>query len=207
MEPNVVIVNDPEDQLEDLEFPHPADQLPDLHPVELDQVPNKNNNNPQPKQLPDPQLNPLNQPLNLPTEETNEPNQPTNQPNQPNQAQNPPTECPNQPNQPNLPPTQPPNIPVNPPDPMANQQQLNWSYFKPEFAGKPEEDLEAHLLRTNDWMETHGFPQDTKVRRFCLTLIGEARSWYETLKAVQLDWAALQECFWQQYSKFGSTRE
>ena len=90
---------------------------------------------------------------------------------------------------------------------MANQQQLNWSYFKPEFAGKPEEDLEAHLLRTNDWMETHGFPQDTKVRRFCLTLIGEARSWYETLKAVELDWAALQECFWQQYSKFGSTRE
>ena len=37
---------------------------------------------------------------------------------------------------------------------MANPQQLNWSYFKPEFAGKPE-DAEAHLLRTNDWMETH----------------------------------------------------
>ena len=89
---------------------------------------------------------------------------------------------------------------------MANPQQLNWSYFKPEFAGKPE-DVEARLLRTNDWMETHDFPEDTKVRRFCLTLMGEARLWYETLRPVQLDWAALQEHFQQQYSKFGSTRE
>ena len=56
-------------------------------------------------------------------------------------------------------------------------------------------------------METHDFPQDTKVRRFCLTLTGEARLWYETIRAAQLDWDALQECFQQQYSKFGSTRE
>ena len=27
---------------------------------------------------------------------------------------------------------------------------LNWSYFKPEFSGKPDEDAEAHLLHTND---------------------------------------------------------
>ena len=58
---------------------------------------------------------------------------------------------------------------------MANPQQLNWSYFKTEFAGKPEENAEAHLVRTNEWMETHDFPDDTKVRRFCLTLMGEAR--------------------------------
>ena len=56
-------------------------------------------------------------------------------------------------------------------------------------------------------METHNFPDDVKVRRFCLTFMGEARLWYETLRAVQLDWNALQELFWQQYSKFGSTRE
>ena len=62
-------------------------------------------------------------------------------------------EEPNQPHQPNLPPDQPANLP----DPMAHQQQLNWSYFKPEFAGKPEEDAEAHLLRTNDWIDTHNF--------------------------------------------------
>ena len=64
---------------------------------------------------------------------------------------------------------------------MANPQQLNWSYFKPEFLGKPEEDAEAHLLRTNDWMETHNFPNDQNIRRFSLTLKGEARLWYETL--------------------------
>ena len=58
---------------------------------------------------------------------------------------------------------------------MANPQQLNWSYFKPEFSGKPEEDVEAHLLRTNNWIETHNFQNDQKVRRFCLTLMGEAR--------------------------------
>ena len=45
---------------------------------------------------------------------------------------------------------------------MANQQQLNWPYFQPEFAGKAEEDAEVHLLRTNDWMETHNFPNDQK---------------------------------------------
>ena len=90
---------------------------------------------------------------------------------------------------------------------MANPQQLNWSYFKPEFSRKAEEDAEAHLLRTNDWMDTHNFPNDQKVRRFCLLLTGRARLWYETLRQVQLDLPAMQEHFRQQYSKFGSTRE
>ena len=27
---------------------------------------------------------------------------------------------------------------------------LNWSNFKPEFSGKPEEDADAHLLCSND---------------------------------------------------------
>ena len=57
------------------------------------------------------------------------------------------------------------------PGAMVQPQQLNWSYFKPEFSGKPEEDAEEHLLRTNDWMEMHNFPDDQKVRRFCLTLV------------------------------------
>ena len=53
--------------------------------------------------------------------------------------------------------------------------QLNWSHFKPEFAGKPDEDVEAHLLRTNDWMDTCAFTEGVKVQRLCLTLVGEAR--------------------------------
>ena len=90
---------------------------------------------------------------------------------------------------------------------MVQPQQLNWSYFKPEFSGKPEEDAEKHLFRTNDWMEMHNFPDDQKVRRFCLTLMGEARLWYETLGAAQLDWQTLRDSFHQQYFKFGSARE
>ena len=90
---------------------------------------------------------------------------------------------------------------------MANQQQLNWSYFKPKYAGKPEEDAEGPLLWTNDWMDTYNFPDDQKVRRFCLTLMGEASLWYETIRQAQLDWPAMQEHFRQQYSKFGNTRE
>ena len=46
-----------------------------------------------------------------------------------------------------------------------------------------------------------------RYRDFVLTLPGEARLWYETLRPIEIDWMALQECFRQQYSKFGSTRE
>ena len=62
--------------------------------------------------------------------------------------------------------------------------QLNWSHFKPEFTGKPDEDVEAHLLGTNDWMDTHAFPEGVKVLRICLTLVGEARLWYESLVSI-----------------------
>ena len=110
-------------------------------------------------------------------------------------------EEPQNPSNPNLIPTQPPIL-------MANNQ-LNWSHFRPEFSGKPKEDAEAHLLRTEDWMTTHNFPEDQKVGRFCLTLTQETRLWYATLNAQQqqLNWEGLQDRFRQQYSKFGSTRE
>ena len=62
---------------------------------------------------------------------------------------------------------------------QGHQPPLNWFHFKPEFAGKPGDDAEAHLLCTNDWMDTHNPPDDVKVQRFCLTLIGEARLWCE----------------------------
>ena len=88
----------------------------------------------------------------------------------PEQPQNPPAHVPNPPNPPQLPPNpmQPQNPPANPPNPVQPQAppvqmlQLNWSYFKPDFSGKPEEDVIAHLLRTNDWMETHNFPEGRK---------------------------------------------
>ena len=77
-----------------------------------------------------------------------------------NQGQNPP------PHNPFL-----PNTPIAPGVPQ--RQQLNWSHFKPEYAGKPEEDAEAHFLRMNNWMDTHDFQDQVKVQRFCLTLVGK----------------------------------
>ena len=84
---------------------------------------------------------------------------------------------------------------------------MNWSHFKPEYSGKPEEDVEAHLLRTNDWMNTHDFPDGVKVQRFCLTLTGEARLWYASLEPIAMTWPELQNQFRRQYSKLDNTRE
>ena len=109
----------------------------------------------------------------------------------------PPAVTPFPPMQPSASPAQPAPPPIQP-GPMP---QLNWSHFKLEFAGKPHEDVEAHLLKTNDWMDTHAFPEGVKVQRFCLTLLGEARLWYESLRPIVLDWNGLQNQFRQQYSK------
>ena len=154
-----------------------GDQLPDLSPldIEKDNIP----------------LNPPNQPQDLPAGEDNNQQHQVEEPNPPPEPEEleqlnlPPI----QPNQPNQPPNQVQNLQVA----MVHLQQLNWSYFKPEFSGKPEEDAEEHLLKTidwmdaeehllktNDWMETHNFADDQKVRRFSLTIMGEARLWYET---------------------------
>ena len=87
------------------------------------------------------------------------------------------------------------NVPVQPPHQLVPAQPVpvglvvpapqvfyqNWIGKKPEFSGKPEEDAESHLLSTRDWMEAHNFPNEVKVRWFCLTLTGEARLWYESL--------------------------
>ena len=84
---------------------------------------------------------------------------------------------------------------------------LNWSHFKPKFSWKPDKDVKAHLLITCDWMDTHGFQDNAKVQRICLTLTGEARLWYESLRLINIDWLGLQNIFRQQYSKIGNTRE
>ena len=80
------------------------------------------------------------------------------------------------------PPGPAPNREEQPPPPILQQPQpsqqaqmhMNWSHFKPEYSSKPE-DVKAHLLRTNDWMTTHDFPDGLNVQRFCLTMTGEAR--------------------------------
>ena len=94
---------------------------------------------------------------------------------------------------------------------QAGQQQqlvhLNWSNFKPEFSGKPDEDAEVHLLCSNNWMNAHHFVEGVKVQKFCLTLLGEARLWYHSLEPISVDWPELQNLFRQRYSKVGNTWE
>ena len=95
-------------------------------------------------------------------------------------------------------------------DPAGQQQHLhiNWSYFKPEFSGKPDEDAEAHLPCSNDWMNVHCFVDGVKVQRFCLTLLGEARLWFQSLEPLNnITWPELQNLFRQRYSKVGSMQE
>ena len=84
---------------------------------------------------------------------------------------------------------------------------LNWTHIKPKFSGKPDDDAEAHLHRTNDWMDTHRFQDNDKVQRFFLTLTEEARPWYKSLRLINADWVELQNMFRQQHSKIGNTRE
>ena len=172
---------------EDLEvdFPHYHPNQPYKVPTELPQQPNP--------------------PAHAPTEEQQELNHPADDLiEEPHHPTNVPAEYVGQPQNPG----NPNPLPVQPPIPMANNQ-LNWSHFRPEFSGTPNEDAEANLLRTKDWMTTHDFPEHQKVGRFCLTIMGEARLWYATLniQQQQLNYDGLQERFRQQYSKFGNTRE
>ena len=93
---------------------------------------------------------------------------------------------------------------------MAGQQHLhiNWSNFKPKCLGKPEGDAEAHLLCSNDWVNAHHFNDDVKVQRFCLTLLGEVRLWFQSLEPLgNTTWPQLQNAFRQRYSKLGNTQE
>ena len=44
-------------------------------------------------------------------------------------------------------------------------------------------------------MNAHHFLEDIKVDMFCLTLVGKARLWYESLTPINVDWQGLQNMF------------
>ena len=46
----------------------------------------------------------------------------------------------------------------------------------------------------------------SKSKRFCLTLLGETRLWYQSIEPINADWQGLKNLFRQQYSKIGNTR-
>ena len=56
-------------------------------------------------------------------------------------------------------------------------------------------------------MNAHHFSEGLKVQRFCLTLLCEARLWYQSLEPIYVDWQGLQNLFRQQYSKIGNPGE
>ena len=57
-------------------------------------------------------------------------------------------------------------------------------------------------------MNAHHLDENIKVQRFCLTLLGEARLWYHSIKSLgNTTWAKLQNLFRQRYSKLGNTHE
>ena len=57
-------------------------------------------------------------------------------------------------------------------------------------------------------MNAHHFIDDVKVQRFCLTLLGEARLWLQSLQPLgNTTWPQLQNLFRQRYSKLDNTCE
>ena len=57
-------------------------------------------------------------------------------------------------------------------------------------------------------MNAHHFHDDVKVQRFCLTLLREARLWFQSLEpSGNTTWPQLQNLFRQRYSKLGGTCE
>ena len=92
------------------------------------------------------------------------------------------------------PPTQPIVLPVQliQPDPMP---QLHWSLFKPEFTGKPDEDQKHIFCGPMTRWSPMLSQKVSKVQQFCLTLVGEARLWYESLRPIALYWNQVQYQF------------
>ena len=57
-------------------------------------------------------------------------------------------------------------------------------------------------------MNANCFKDDVKVHTFCLTLLGEARLWFQSLETLEdTTWPQLQNLFRQRYSKLGNTHE
>ena len=57
-------------------------------------------------------------------------------------------------------------------------------------------------------MNAHHFNEDVKIHRFCLTLLREARLWFQSIEPLEnTTWPQLQNLFRQRYSKLGNTHE
>ena len=56
-------------------------------------------------------------------------------------------------------------------------------------------------------MDTHSLPKGIKAKTFCLSLVGEARLWYESSRPIVVDFNGLQAQFRQRYCRRGNAKE
>ena len=55
-------------------------------------------------------------------------------------------------------------------------------------------------------MNAHCYIDGVRVQRFCLTLLGKAKLWFQSLEPLNnITWPELQKLFRQRYSKVGNT--
>ena len=83
---------------------------------------------------------------------------------------------------------------------------LNWSHFKPEFLGKPDENTEAHLLHTNNWMNAHILVEGVQSPKILSNTIRRSQIMVSYITAYYCRLAKVTK-FRQQYSEIGNTRE
>ena len=88
----------------------------------------------------------------------------------------------------NVPAPKPPPSPADPAlqAPQQPEEQvvhLNWSHFKPEFSGKPDEGAEAHMLCTNDWMNAHHFVEGVKSPKILFNTIRRSQIMVSFIRA------------------------
>ena len=63
-------------------------------------------------------------------------------------------------------------------------------------------------MHSNDWINAHYFHEDVKVQRYCPTLLGEARLWFQSIEPLgNTTWPQLQNLFRQRYLKLGNTHK
>ena len=100
-------------------------------------------------------------------------------------------------------------IPPVPPQPVLQAAMVMiWSFFKPEFSGKPDKHPETHLLKIIDRSDKYNSAADERVGRFPLTLVGKVRLWYQSIYSFQgkLE-EELEEMFRTQFSNIANKRE
>ena len=55
-------------------------------------------------------------------------------------------------------------------------------YIKHQFIlVMDDEDVDGHLLSSNDWLNSLGIAEHAKLGRFCLTLHGHVHLWYQSI--------------------------